>query len=49
VPTTLQVVSNTPGTLAQVKVGEKLSIVTFNGQGGGPGGQIITIASADLK
>lgn len=49
VPTTLQVVSNTPGTADQVKVGEKLSIVTFNGQGGGPGGQIITIAKSDLK
>lgn len=49
VPTTLQVVSNTPGTPDQVKVGEKLSIVTFNGQGGGPGGQIITIAKGDLK
>lgn len=49
VPTTLQVVSNTPGTADQVKVGEKLSIVTFSGQGGGPGGQIITIAKSDLK
>lgn len=49
VPTTLQVVSNTPGTPDQVKVGEKLSIVTFNGQGGGPGSQIITIAKSDLK
>lgn len=49
VPDTLQVVSNTVGTPDQVKVGEKLSIVTFNGQGGGPGGQIITIAKSDLK
>lgn len=49
VPATLQVISNTPGTPDQVKVGEKLSIVTFNGQGGGPGGQIITIAKSDLK
>jgi hypothetical protein len=49
VPTTLQVVSNTPGTSDQLKVGTRLSIVTFNGQGGGPGGQIITIARKDLS
>jgi len=48
VPKTITVVSNTPGTPAQVKVGVKLSIVTFNGQGDRPGGQIITIDKKDL-
>jgi ribosomal protein L2 len=48
VPKTITVVSNTQGTASQVKVGVKLSIVTFAGQGGGPGGQIITIDKKDL-
>jgi hypothetical protein len=48
VPTTLQVISNTPGTPGMVKVGTKLSVITFAGQGDRPGGQIITIDKKDL-
>ena len=48
VPTSLQVISNTPGTPDMVKVGTKLSIVTFAAQGDRLGGQIITIAKGDL-
>jgi len=48
VPTTLQVVSNTPGTLDQIKVGTKVSVITFAGQGDRLGGQIITIQKKDL-
>lgn len=48
VPANLQVVSNTPGTPDMVKVGTKLSIVTFAGQGDRPGGQIVTIDKKDL-
>lgn len=48
VPPSITVVSNMPGMPSQVKPGVKLSIVTFGGQGGGPGGQIITIEKKDL-
>jgi hypothetical protein len=48
VPATLQVVSNTPGTLDMIKVGTKLGVVTFAAQGPRLGGQIITIQKKDL-
>jgi hypothetical protein len=48
VPKTIQVVSNLPGSLDQVKVGVKLAVVTFGAAPGRPAGQIITIEKKDL-
>jgi len=48
VPKTIQVVSNTPGAPDLVKVGVKLSVVTFAAAGERPATQIITINKKDL-
>ncbi len=48
VPTTIQVISNTPAPPETVKVGMKLVVVTFPAQGARPGGQIITIDKKDI-
>lgn len=48
VPKSIQAVSNTPGSLDLVKVGRKLSVVTFPARGGRPAMQIITIARKEL-
>ncbi|MBO9574304.1 MAG: hypothetical protein J7494_01070 [Sphingobium sp.] len=48
VPKTIQVVSNTPGAPDLVKVGVKLTVVTFAAAGDRPAGQIITINKKDL-
>jgi methenyltetrahydromethanopterin cyclohydrolase len=48
VPPEVQVISNMPGTLAMIRVGQKLSIATFPAMGERPARQMITIAKADL-
>lgn len=48
VPSTIQVVAHTPGDPSVVKVGVKLTVVTFAGAGERPATQIITISKTDL-
>lgn len=49
VPPEVQVVGNSQGTPAMVKVGTKLALATFTPAPGQPSLQIITIAKADLQ